>query len=183
MSSNNEPHRARKRPRVKRAPANSTTNRPAVANASSHSHQSTGIAPTELINPAPMSFEARIGLALQGSNWQELQNSGKSTVAIPDDVLDDEALIDEALDDEAMIPEDDADKPREMTAKQLKKKALFERTIARDTGDVLQTIEPDSIVPVQQDVKWDQDPELICSYNWQASVDETNTIFGTLVCT
>jgi hypothetical protein len=136
------------------------------------------VVPAEVIAPAPMSFEARIGLALQGSNWQDLQNSGNNTLAIPDEELVEETMD---FDEEAIYPEDDADKPPEMTAKQLKKKALFERTIARDTGDILQSIEPDSVVPVEQDVTWDQDPELICSYNWQASADETNTIFGTLV--
>jgi hypothetical protein len=41
---------------------------------------------------------------------------------------------------------------------------------------VLQVIEADSIAPVVANVTWDQDPELICSYNWQASTED-NTIF------
>jgi hypothetical protein len=128
---------------------------------------------TETMTPTPMSFEAKIALALQGSNWQELQTNSKNTPTMQPDALPQEGVT---LD--VTVEEDDVNKPPGMTAKQKKKKERFDRTIARDAGDVLQMIETDSIVPVNIDVTWNQDPELLCSYNWQASTDNTNTIFG-----
>tara|TARA_R110002003_G_scaffold534_9_gene20280 strand:- start:4022 stop:4312 length:291 start_codon:yes stop_codon:yes gene_type:complete len=64
-----------------------------------------------------------------------------------------------------------------MTAKQQRKRERFDRGVARDAGDYLQSIPVASIIPVAENVTWDQEPELLCSYNWQASID-TNTIFG-----
>jgi hypothetical protein len=72
------------------------------------------------------------------------------------------------------------EKPPGMTAKQQKKRERFDRGVARDAGEYLQSIPVESIVPVSQDVTWDQEPELLCSYNWQASTDDKNTIFGKL---
>jgi hypothetical protein len=120
-----------------------------------------------------MSFESRIALALQGSNWQELQKSiatPQSQAPVPETVATESAVI----------IEDNIKQPPEMTAKQKKKRQQFDRTIARDTGDVLQVIEAESVTPVATSITWDQDPELLCSYNWQAS-DKSNTIFGELV--
>ncbi|KAF1918801.1 hypothetical protein BDU57DRAFT_443699 [Ampelomyces quisqualis] len=126
---------------------------------------------------APISFESRIALALQGNNWQELQNINHAA-AVEKEILDDDE------DDEVEIPdapeaacEDDSNKPPEMSAKQKRKKKKFTRAINRDTGDVLHTIDFASLVPVATTVTWDGDPELLCSYNWQASTDNTNTIF------
>jgi hypothetical protein len=157
---------------VNRESSSSSTNQSAPPIAQSHYHQNIGINPAVIMAPASMSFEAQIGLALQGSNWQELQNN--KIISVP---IQTEDVIQESI-----FLEDEADLPPEMTTKQKKKKERFERTIARDTGDVLQLIEPESIMPVEQNVTWDQDPELICSYNWQASTDDTNTIFGTFTC-
>lgn len=114
---------------------------------------------------AVFSFEDKIALALQGASWQGLQ-AGAPVETAPQAPQAAEAGTEE----EAKLPE--------MTAKQKKKRDQFDRTIARDAGDVLQTIEAAGIVPVEQEVAWDQDPELLCSYNWQASTDNTNTIFG-----
>jgi hypothetical protein len=114
-----------------------------------------------------MSFESRIALALQGgSNWQDLQktvSAAQPQAPVPENVTAE--------------PEVQDDVKPEMTAKQKKKREQFDRTIARDTGAVLHTIHADDVEPVATSVTWDQDPELLCSYNWQAS-DETNTIFG-----
>lgn len=88
------------------------------------------------------------------------------------------ALKDE--DDIGHDAEDDVEKPKELTGKQKKKRLRFDNAIARDAGAVLHTIEADSVVPVPWPVTWDKDPELVCSYNWQASTDGTNTIFGAL---
>lgn len=118
----------------------------------------------------PFSFETKIAMALQGAKWQELQNNAGSTgETLPEPVEDDLEEEDEVLDE---------NKPPELTAKQKKKREQFDRTIARDAGDVLQTIEPDALKAGEQEVIWDQDPEILCCYNWQASSDDTNTIFG-----
>jgi hypothetical protein len=120
--------------------------------------------------PALMSFESRIALALQGSNWGELQ---KNIAAVQPQIPVPETVVAES---EIAVPDDV--KP-EMSAKQKKKREQFDRTIARDTGSVVQIIHAETVIPVDMEVTWDQDPELLCSYNWQAS-DETNTIFGKL---
>ncbi|KAH7396179.1 hypothetical protein BKA66DRAFT_509256 [Pyrenochaeta sp. MPI-SDFR-AT-0127] len=119
-----------------------------------------------------MSFEARIGLALKGSNWQELQDNTPASTA---PVFNEPASNDLATDFENGADEFEA--PKEMTAKQKKKMERFGVAVARDAGEVLQIIEADVLTPVQQQVVWDQDPELLCSYNWQASTDGSNTIF------
>ncbi|EAT77148.2 hypothetical protein SNOG_15483 [Parastagonospora nodorum SN15] len=130
------------------------------------------------ISPAAMSFEAKIALALQGSNWQALQHQTSSTETnnastIPQaEALAEESVAAEPIAGVAGIPSILPD----MTAKQKKKKERFDQKIARDTGDVLQLIEADTIAPVAEGVTWDQDPELVCSYNWQDSTDQ-NTIF------
>ncbi|KAJ4377433.1 hypothetical protein N0V83_000258 [Neocucurbitaria cava] len=53
----------------------------------------------------------------------------------------------------------------------------FEQKVARESGDVLQVIAAESLIPVTENVTWDKAPELLCSYNWQGSPDGTNTIF------
>jgi hypothetical protein len=171
-SSDSKPHNGRKHIIVNRESSSSSTNQPAPTAAQPHDYQNIGINPAVIMAPASISFEAQIGLALQGSNWQELQNS--NSIGMP--------IQTETVVQESVFVDDEANLPPEMTTKQKKKKERFERTIARDTGDVLQLIEAESIMPVEHNVTWDQDPELVCSYNWQASTDDTNTIFGTLTC-
>jgi hypothetical protein len=119
----------------------------------------------------PFSFEAKIAMALQGAKWQELQNATGQPVPTPLASTPDEI----AFDDVENVEE--ANKRPELTEKQKQKKKKFDAKISRDAGDVLQTIESASIVPVDQDVTWDGEPELLCSYNWQDASD-TNTIFG-----
>lgn len=148
------------------------------------------MAPTSTPPPA-MSFENKIAMALQGSNWQRLQNPNSTAPAQSE-------LFDQSLDSNAAAPqqelfdqnttgleellaasiEEEANQPPELTAKQKRKKQQFERSVARDAGDVLQSIEPGSVEPVAEKVTWDEDPELLCSYNWQETTDDTNTIFG-----
>ena len=115
-----------------------------------------------------MSFEARIGLALRGSNWQQLQSTESEPATVIESI---NAVEFETVPDEIEMPV-------QLTVKQRKKMARFGQAIARDAGDILETIDANSILPVPQDVTWDKDPELLCCYNWQASVDGTNTIFG-----
>ena len=116
-----------------------------------------------------MSFEARIALALKGSSWQELQSSNEVAFSTQGGLV-------QETDFEAA--ESGVEVAKELTAKQKKKIERFEQIIARDTGDVLQVIEADAVTPVPAPVTWDEDPELLCCYNWQASTDGTNTIFG-----
>ncbi|KAF1848088.1 uncharacterized protein K460DRAFT_375015 [Cucurbitaria berberidis CBS 394.84] len=121
------------------------------------------------MDPTAMSFEAKIGLALSGSNWQELGSSSKAAEPSQDEV------VQETLDFEAAEGRTEA--PRELTEKQKKKIEQQAQKIARDAGDVLEVIESDALTPVPTNVTWDQDPELLCCYNWLASTDGTNTIF------
>jgi hypothetical protein len=120
-----------------------------------------------------MSFEARIGLALKGSNWQELQNKDMVPPATATT-----SFVEGSSASDTEVVKGEVDRPPEWTTKQLKKKANFDRAITRDAGDLLSTIEVSSITPVTQNVTWNQEPELLCCYNWQASTDGTNTIFG-----
>lgn len=124
------------------------------------------------MNPNAPSFEAMIGLALRGSNWQQLQDPSRTHVDahVPTPTQQTDEL-------EADSQAGQAPPPRLMTAKQHKKMRRFEQTVARDAGKILHTIEVDAITPVAQNVTWDNDPELLCSYNWRASVDGTNTIY------
>lgn len=113
-------------------------------------HQDFNTSSTDNMSTLPMSFEAKIALALQGSNWQTLQNAGmgSNATAVPP-----ETLIDASVTAEESAPvEDNLVKPPDMTAKQKKKKERFDQKIAKDTGDVLQLIEADSITPVTANV-------------------------------
>jgi hypothetical protein len=130
-----------------------------------------GPPPPPAQNNEPFSFEAKIAMALQGAKWQELQNGVGQAAPTPLETAQDEVTFGD------VEKAEDAIKPLEMTAKQKQKKKKFDAKISRDAGDVLQTIESASIVPVDQDVTWDGEPELLCSYNWQDASD-TNTIFG-----
>ncbi|KAH5753834.1 hypothetical protein HBI16_232460 [Parastagonospora nodorum] len=167
--------RGRKRPKVHERPVSSVPEKPVPVTAVP---QPTETGAMDNISPAAMSFEAKIALALQGSNWQALQHQTSSTETnnastIPQaEALAEESVAAEPIAGVAGIPSILPD----MTAKQKKKKERFDQKIARDTGDVLQLIEADTIAPVAEGVTWDQDPELVCSYNWQDSTDQ-NTIF------
>jgi hypothetical protein len=168
-SSSGEPSRGRKRPRVNKKPNGAALDQSA---SSVDVHQDSNMSSIDDVQSTPMSFEAKIALALQGNNWQELQNSSSNAAMQP------AALTQEGVTVEEMaVAIDDPDKPPETTAKQKKKKENFDKKIARDTGDTLQLIEVDSLTPVNLPVTWNQDPEFLCSYNWQASTDDTNTIF------
>ncbi|CAO2647342.1 Nn.00g082640.m01.CDS01 [Neocucurbitaria sp. VM-36] len=123
----------------------------------------------QAVDPMAMSFEARIGLALKGSDWQELQSSSTTALVAEDEIVGD------AID--LKVAEGENEVPKELTAKQKKKMDRFGQTIARDAGDVLHVIEATDLIPIPENVTWDKDPELLCSYNWQASTDGTNTIF------
>lgn len=122
------------------------------------------------MDPNAPSFEAMIRLALRGSDWQQL----KASTSVPVDSNESPQQDDEL---KTATQADEALPPRVMTAKQKKKMARFEKTLSRDAGAVIDIIEADAITPVLQNVTWDRDPELLCSYNWQASTDGTNTIF------
>lgn len=144
-----------------------------------------------------MSFEAKIAMALGGSSWQSLQNSNTAdpilaagqTAHADEEYEEYEDNDDEDGDGGNGIPIVDgtadagaAQEPEvdeALLKKRKKKLERFEKTIARDTGEAVETIDVASLTPIAQQVSWDQDPELLCCYNWQASTDGTNTIFGT----
>jgi len=112
---------------------------------------------------------------LGGSNWQQLQ--GESTA---EPTLEAEESEESDSDDEEAginITEEVVIDPVR-AKKQQKKKERFDQSIAKDAGEILETIDKDALIPVAEKVVWDQDPELLCCYNWQASDDGTNTIFG-----
>lgn len=110
-------------------------------------------------------------MALRGNDWQQLQSTAASTAAAQNDPVIAQAEA---------VPgvEGEIEAPRVPTKKQMQKMKRFDQAISRDAGDILQTIEVKQLIPVSQSVSWDEDPELLCSYNWQASTDRTNTIFG-----
>ncbi|EMD67372.1 hypothetical protein COCSADRAFT_157765 [Bipolaris sorokiniana ND90Pr] len=142
-----------------------------------------------------MSFEAKIAMALGGSSWQSLQNSNTAdpilaagqTAHADEEYEEYEDNDDEDGDDGNGIPIVDgtadagaAQEPEvdeALLKKRKKKLERFEKTIARDAGEAVETIDVASLTPIAQQVSWDQDPELLCCYNWQASTDGTNTIF------
>jgi hypothetical protein len=119
-----------------------------------------------------MSFEGKIALALRGSNWQQLQDTGPAVV--------EQLIVQESEDVDVQILADESELPNEPTEKQKKRMKRFEEAVARDTGDVLQTIEVDGISPVAWDITWEKEPELLCCYNWRAATDGSNTIYGRL---
>lgn len=147
------------------------------------------------MDSSAMSFEAKIALALGGSSWQSLQsnNTAEPSYAVNGAANEDEQ---EDLDDDDDEDEEDEGVPLESEiadptkteeplvdkatlAKRKKKQERFDKAIARDAGEVLETIDADALAPVAQDVVWDREPEMLCCYNWQSSTDGTNTIFGT----
>jgi hypothetical protein len=122
-----------------------------------------------------MSFESKIALALGGSNWQQLQgdSSSEPTIAAEEDEesgAEDEEVNTKATEEVVIDPA--------IAKKHQKKKERFQQSIARDAGEIVETIDKDTLTPVPDKVVWDQEPELLCCYNWQASDDGTNTIFG-----
>lgn len=72
--------------------------------------------------------------------------------------------------------------PKVLTPAQRKKQKRKERVLSKDRGPIIQTIFPADVQPhgsagYQTKVTWDEDPEILCSYNWCSTVDGTNTIF------
>ena len=75
--------------------------------------------------------------------------------------------------------EPDIPKPlfKVLTAAQKKKKQRKQRVLSKDRGAILHTISPADVQPYESSVTWDQDPELLCSYNWSSTIDNSNTLF------
>jgi hypothetical protein len=127
------------------------------------------------MNSTAMSFESKIALALGGSNWQQLQGESIAEPTIADE--NDENSDSDDGDDNVEITEEVVIDPVK-SAKHKKKMERFDQSIAKDAGEIVETIEKNSLIPVREKVVWDEEPELLCCYNWQASEDGTNTIFG-----
>ncbi|KAF7443014.1 hypothetical protein A1F94_013076 [Pyrenophora tritici-repentis] len=128
------------------------------------------------MDSTPLSFETKIAMALQGQgNWQQLQNAPIAAAAANSGVADNEdSVLGEDETNEPKAVEDVVDTARK--EKLAKKAQRFNQVIARDAGEVVKTIDLDTIQPVRETVSWDQDPELLCCYNWQFSTT-ANTIF------
>ena len=91
--------------------------------------------------------------------------------------VDDHDEADEApdlIDDEDEGSEDVEHKPREMSAKKKKRLQRMSNTMAREAGPVNLTLDVDALVPISSEVTWDQEPELLCCYNWHGAVDGTS---------
>jgi hypothetical protein len=145
------------------------------------------------MDSSAMSFEAKIAMALGGSSWQSLQggntdhgNAAGNAPNVDGEEYDDG---DDNMDGSngVLLEQDNAvpGAPQEpvvdqaLVKKRQKRLEQFGKTVARDAGEVLETIDANMLTPISQNVAWDQEPELLCCYNWQASTDGTNTIFGT----
>ncbi|CAE7185923.1 hypothetical protein P3342_008454 [Pyrenophora teres f. teres] len=149
------------------------------------------------MDSTPFSFEAKIAMALQGQgNWQQLQgapmaataaaaaSSGVAVSEVKYEEVEVEEDEDIEFDEDLVLAEDEISEPKAVedvvdvarAEKLAKKVQRFNQVIARDAGDIVKTIDLNTIQPVQETVSWDQDPELLCCYNWQASTT-TNTIF------
>lgn len=127
------------------------------------------------MNSAAISFESKIALALGGSSWQQLQGDSavESTIAAEDGIDSDSDGGDAVLE----IPEEEVIDPV-VAEKRRRKLERFNNTIARDAGHIVETIHKNALTPVPEPIVWDEEPELLCCYNWQAAEDGTNTIFG-----
>lgn len=127
-----------------------------------------------------------------GQNLQDVENgeSGDMVKDVPEEAAqeqeDEDEGDDDDDDDEILLMEEDAEVETEEARalrearerKNAKKTERFRNTIARDAGEVVETIPVEALNPVPHTIAWDSDPELLCCYNWQASTDGTNTIFG-----
>ncbi|KAJ4348921.1 hypothetical protein N0V95_005047 [Ascochyta clinopodiicola] len=67
--------------------------------------------------------------------------------------------------------------PKVLTPAQKKKKWRKARVLSKERGSVLYTISPEDVRPHESPVTWDQEPEILCSYNWSGANDGSNTIF------
>ncbi|KAF3009562.1 hypothetical protein E8E13_005676 [Curvularia kusanoi] len=98
----------------------------------------------------------------------------------PEDEPDDEdvEIATDSEEGELDIPKP---QPKALTAKQKKKQERKTKVLTRKRGPVLCTISPSDVQPYESHndskVTWDDDPELVCSYNWSSVVDNSNTIF------
>lgn len=104
----------------------------------------------------------------------------------PDEQQEEEEVDDEdvdvATDSEAGELDIPKPLPKVLTAAQKKKQQNKERVLSRDRGSVIQIISPSDVQPYQSPgskstVTWDEDPEILCSYNWSSVDDGSNTIF------
>ncbi|KAG9199253.1 hypothetical protein G6514_008696 [Epicoccum nigrum] len=106
----------------------------------------------------------------------------------PDEQLE-ETPLDEPDDEDVEIDTDSEEgeldipkpPPKVLTPAQRKKQKRKEQVLTNGRGPVLCTIAPSDahLNPshCESKVTWNDDPELLCSYNWSSVVDNKNTIF------
>jgi hypothetical protein len=83
----------------------------------------------------------------------------------------DAAVADDVLD--TGVTQDERPPPTKGQKNRMAKQA---RLVSRDAGDILHTISFEDVMPVPDEVTWDQDPELLCCYNWSDN-ERSNTIY------
>jgi hypothetical protein len=49
--------------------------------------------------------------------------------------------------------------------------------LSLNAGDVLESITPDTITPVVEEIIWKEDPELLCSYTFQGNTNRENNVY------
>ncbi|KAJ4373682.1 hypothetical protein N0V86_007825 [Didymella sp. IMI 355093] len=67
--------------------------------------------------------------------------------------------------------------PKALTPAQKRKKERKDKVLSKWRGPVLREILAPDVGACQEEVTWNEDPEIICSYNWSSSVDGSNTIY------
>lgn len=109
----------------------------------------------------------------------QLQNGGSIGEAAQDD--DVENLDDDDVDIATDSEEGELDIPRPLpkvlTPAQKRKKQRKDAVLSRLRGPAFQEILTPDIVACEQEVTWDEDPEIVCSYNWSSTADGSNTIY------
>lgn len=122
-----------------------------------------------LINPT---FATSIG----GS---QTQNADSNDENVQDD--DVENLDDDDVDIATDSEEGELDIPRPLpkvlTPAQRRKKARKDAVLSKLRGPAFQEILAPDVVACEQEVTWNEDPEIICSYNWSSTDDGSNTIY------
>lgn len=120
-----------------------------------------------LINPT-------LAASLGGAQKQNAQPAEEPTLDEDEDLEDDVDVATDSEEGELDIPKP---LPKVLTLAQRRKKERKDRVLSKDRGPVLYTILPGDVEPFQSTVTWDEDPELLCSYNWSSIDDGSNTLF------
>ncbi|KAL1653314.1 hypothetical protein SLS61_004191 [Didymella pomorum] len=124
-----------------------------------------------LINPT---FATKIGgLQTQDGDGKAVNETAQEDEA---DNLDDDD-VDIATDSEQGELDIPRPLPKVLTPAQKKKKKRKDAVLSKLRGSAIQEILAPDVVACEQEVTWNEDPEIICSYNWSTTADGSNTIY------